>query len=136
MGWGRIAEDRLLWAGMGQDMMGLDAVGWCGTGSQPTRADLSFPSVQDMIHITVQPESQVVTEGTRVCLTCWAAGPPGLVYQWFCGKSEVRSCCATTSRVPGLLLWQGHPDGWEGACDSMTLSHLVGAWSHSPGAGD
>ncbi|NXO02434.1 MALT1 protein, partial [Rhinopomastus cyanomelas] len=46
-------------------------------------------AVQDMIHITVQPESQVVPEGTRVSLTCWATGPPGLTYQWFCGKREV-----------------------------------------------
>ncbi|NWR62947.1 MALT1 protein, partial [Bucorvus abyssinicus] len=46
-------------------------------------------AVQDMIRITVQPESQVVTEGTRVSLTCWATGPPRLAYQWFCGKREV-----------------------------------------------
>ncbi|XP_019406166.1 PREDICTED: mucosa-associated lymphoid tissue lymphoma translocation protein 1-like [Crocodylus porosus] len=45
--------------------------------------------VQEFIRITVQPESQVVTEGTRVSLSCWASGPPGLSYQWFCGKHEV-----------------------------------------------
>ncbi|NWR81338.1 MALT1 protein, partial [Centropus unirufus] len=46
-------------------------------------------AVQDMIRITVQPESQVVREGARVSLTCWATGPPGLLYQWFCGKQEM-----------------------------------------------
>ncbi|NXY07830.1 MALT1 protein, partial [Pteruthius melanotis] len=46
-------------------------------------------AVQDMIRITVQPESQVVAEGTQVSLTCCATGPPGLVYQWFCGRQEV-----------------------------------------------
>ncbi|NXS34889.1 MALT1 protein, partial [Pomatostomus ruficeps] len=46
-------------------------------------------AVQDMIRITVQPESQVVAEGTQVSLTCCATGPPGLMYQWFCGRQEV-----------------------------------------------
>ncbi|NXI02092.1 MALT1 protein, partial [Pachycephala philippinensis] len=46
-------------------------------------------AVQDMIRITVQPESQVVAEGTQVSLTCCATGPPGLAYQWFCGRQEV-----------------------------------------------
>ncbi|NXY49387.1 MALT1 protein, partial [Ceuthmochares aereus] len=50
--------------------------------------------VQDMIRITVQPELQVVREGTRVSLTCCATGPPGLVYQWFCGKQEVPGATA------------------------------------------
>ncbi|NWW98625.1 MALT1 protein, partial [Caloenas nicobarica] len=54
-------------------------------------------AVQHVIHITVQPESQVVMEGTRVSLTCWATGPPGLVYQWFCGKQQVPG--ATTSEL-------------------------------------
>ncbi|NXO40254.1 MALT1 protein, partial [Locustella ochotensis] len=46
-------------------------------------------AVQDVIHITVQPESQLVAEGTQVSLTCRATGPPGLEYQWFCGRQEV-----------------------------------------------
>ncbi|NXP20490.1 MALT1 protein, partial [Scytalopus superciliaris] len=46
-------------------------------------------AVQDMIRITVQPESQVVAEGAQVSLTCCATGPPGLTYQWFCGKREM-----------------------------------------------
>ncbi|NXV81850.1 MALT1 protein, partial [Atlantisia rogersi] len=46
-------------------------------------------AVQNMIRITVQPESQVVPEGMRVALTCWATGPPGLTYQWFCGRQKM-----------------------------------------------
>ncbi|XP_021383945.1 mucosa-associated lymphoid tissue lymphoma translocation protein 1 [Lonchura striata] len=46
-------------------------------------------AVQDVIRITVQPESQVVVEGTQVSLTCCATGPPGLAYQWFCGRQEL-----------------------------------------------
>ncbi|NWY43326.1 MALT1 protein, partial [Sylvia atricapilla] len=46
-------------------------------------------AVQDVIRITVQPESQVVAEGMQVSLTCCATGPPGLAYQWFCGRQEV-----------------------------------------------
>lgn len=107
-----------------------------GQGSQPAQASLSSPAVQDMIHITVQPESQVVAKGTRVSLTCWATGPPGLVYQWFCGKREVRSRCAMSSRAPRACPWREHPDGWVGAPNSLAPSCLVGARSHGPGAGD
>ncbi|NXS48520.1 MALT1 protein, partial [Balaeniceps rex] len=67
-------------------------------------------AVQDMIRITVHPESQVVTEGTRVSLTCWATGPPGLAYQWFCGKREVPGATAPelvidTAAPPGQPEW-------------------------------
>ncbi|NXT58516.1 MALT1 protein, partial [Pluvianellus socialis] len=67
-------------------------------------------AVQDMIRITVQPESQVVAEGMRVSLTCWATGPPGLMYQWFCGKCEVPGATAPelvidTATLPGQLEW-------------------------------
>ncbi|KAM6369427.1 LOW QUALITY PROTEIN: mucosa-associated lymphoid tissue lymphoma translocation protein 1-like [Pluvialis apricaria] len=67
-------------------------------------------AVQDMIRITVQPESQVVTEGMRVSLTCWATGPPGLAYQWFCGKWEVPGATAPelvidTAAPPGQPEW-------------------------------
>lgn len=93
---------------MGGCGTGYDGTGQDGTGrdglvrdrAQPAQAGLSSPTVQDVIHITVQPESQVVTEGTRVSLTCWATGPPGLMYQWFCGKQQVRSCWATLSTGP------------------------------------
>lgn len=81
--------------------------GWNGTGwgvvgqsSQPPGSS----TVHDVIRITVQPESQVVAEGTRVSLTCWATGPPGLTYQWFCGKQEVRP-----TSPPWHLRW------WESA---------------------
>ncbi|XP_059687871.1 mucosa-associated lymphoid tissue lymphoma translocation protein 1-like [Gavia stellata] len=67
-------------------------------------------AVQDMIRITVQPESRVVTEGMRVSLTCWATGPPGLTYQWFCGKQEVPGATAPelvidTAAPPGQPEW-------------------------------
>ncbi|NXV92772.1 MALT1 protein, partial [Calonectris borealis] len=67
-------------------------------------------AVQDVIRITVQPESQVVTEGTCVSLTCWATGPPGLAYQWFCGKREVPGATAPelvidTAAPPGRPEW-------------------------------
>uniref|UniRef100_A0A8C3J506 Mucosa-associated lymphoid tissue lymphoma translocation protein 1 n=1 Tax=Calidris pygmaea TaxID=425635 RepID=A0A8C3J506_9CHAR len=66
-------------------------------------------AVQDMIRITVQPESQVVMEGMRVFLTCWATGPPGLAYQWFCGKQEVPGATAPelviNPATPGQPEW-------------------------------
>ncbi|NXV50554.1 MALT1 protein, partial [Uria aalge] len=67
-------------------------------------------AVQDMIRITVQPESQVVMEGMRVSLTCWATGPPGLAYQWFCGKREVPGATSPelvidTAAPPGQAEW-------------------------------
>ncbi|XP_014804500.1 PREDICTED: mucosa-associated lymphoid tissue lymphoma translocation protein 1-like isoform X2 [Calidris pugnax] len=62
-----------------------------------------------MIRITVQPESQVVMEGMRVFLTCWATGPPGLAYQWFCGKREVPGATAPelviNAATPGQPEW-------------------------------
>ncbi|KAJ1085190.1 hypothetical protein NDU88_005323 [Pleurodeles waltl] len=45
--------------------------------------------VQEGFRIVVQPESQMTMEGRKVSLTCHATGPPGLSYQWFCGKQEV-----------------------------------------------
>uniref|UniRef100_A0A8V1AHF5 Paracaspase 2 n=1 Tax=Gallus gallus TaxID=9031 RepID=A0A8V1AHF5_CHICK len=67
-------------------------------------------AVHDVIRITVQPESQVVAEGTRVSLTCWASGPPGLTYQWFCGRQEVPGATAPelmvdTAAPLGLPQW-------------------------------
>ncbi|NWT46490.1 MALT1 protein, partial [Chroicocephalus maculipennis] len=67
-------------------------------------------AVQDMIRITVQPESQAVMEGVRVSLTCWATGPPGLAYQWFCGKQEVPGATSPelvidTAAPPGQAEW-------------------------------
>ncbi|NXK89591.1 MALT1 protein, partial [Formicarius rufipectus] len=67
-------------------------------------------AVQDMIRITVQPESQMVAEGARVSLTCCATGPPGLTYQWFCGKWEVPGATSPelvidTATLPGQPEW-------------------------------
>ncbi|XP_072100044.1 MALT paracaspase 2 isoform X1 [Mobula birostris] len=44
----------------------------------------------DTIQIIVQPKSQDVTVGDSVSLYCQAIGPPGLGYQWFRGKVEVK----------------------------------------------
>lgn len=44
----------------------------------------------ETIQITVQPQSQQATEGSRIVLSCRGSGPPGLNYQWFRGKDEVR----------------------------------------------
>ncbi|NXU14356.1 MALT1 protein, partial [Pardalotus punctatus] len=67
-------------------------------------------AVQDMIRITVQPESQVLAEGTQVSLTCCATGPPGLMYQWFCGRREVPGATSPelvidTATLPGQPEW-------------------------------
>ncbi|NXP55361.1 MALT1 protein, partial [Heliornis fulica] len=67
-------------------------------------------AVQNMIRITVQPESQVVPQGTRVALTCWATGPPGLSYQWFCGRQKIPGATAPelvidTAAPPGQPEW-------------------------------
>lgn len=81
-------------------------VGRDGTGPHKlVQGGLSQPRllsplpVQDAIRIVEQPESQVVAEGMRVSLSCRATGPPGLMYQWFCGRQEVRAC-------------PGHGGGW------------------------
>uniref|UniRef100_A0A8D0HD87 Mucosa-associated lymphoid tissue lymphoma translocation protein 1 n=1 Tax=Sphenodon punctatus TaxID=8508 RepID=A0A8D0HD87_SPHPU len=55
--------------------------------------------VQEAIRILVQPESQVLTEGACTSLTCQATGPPGLSYQWFCGKQEMPGATS-----PNLLI--------------------------------
>ncbi|NWV20469.1 MALT1 protein, partial [Origma solitaria] len=67
-------------------------------------------AVQDMIRITVQPESQVLAEGTQVSLTCCATGPPGLTYQWFCGRREVPGATSPelvidVAALPGQPEW-------------------------------
>ncbi|XP_069733981.1 mucosa-associated lymphoid tissue lymphoma translocation protein 1-like isoform X6 [Phaenicophaeus curvirostris] len=76
----------------------------------PQACQVLNSAVQAMIRITVQPELQVVREGTRVSLTCWATGPPGLVYQWFCGKQEVPGATAPelvidTAPPPSQSAW-------------------------------
>ncbi|XP_068012516.1 mucosa-associated lymphoid tissue lymphoma translocation protein 1-like isoform X2 [Melanerpes formicivorus] len=85
-------------------------------------------AVQDMIHITVQPESQVVTEGTRVSLTCWASGPPGLVYQWFCGKQEVPGATAPELVIDTATLL-GQPE-WYICRVSCGATFAFSRWAH------
>ncbi|XP_054252264.1 LOW QUALITY PROTEIN: mucosa-associated lymphoid tissue lymphoma translocation protein 1-like [Indicator indicator] len=85
-------------------------------------------AVQDMIHITVQPESQVVTEGTRVSLTCWASGPPGLVYQWFCGKQEVPGAAGPELVIDTAMLL-GQPE-WYICRVSCGATFAFSRWAH------
>ncbi|XP_061593116.1 MALT paracaspase 2 [Cololabis saira] len=58
-------------------------------------------TVVELIRITVQPQSQQATAGSRVVLTCAASGPPGLGYQWFRGKEEILD---ETGSSPELIL--------------------------------
>ncbi|XP_072449994.1 mucosa-associated lymphoid tissue lymphoma translocation protein 1-like [Chiloscyllium punctatum] len=44
----------------------------------------------DTLQIIVQPKQQSAIVGDRVSLCCQAIGPPGLGYQWFRGKHEVK----------------------------------------------
>lgn len=46
-------------------------------------------TVAELIQVTVQPQPQQATAGSRVVLTCRGSGPPGLSYQWFRGKEEI-----------------------------------------------
>ncbi|NXJ97865.1 MALT1 protein, partial [Corythaixoides concolor] len=85
-------------------------------------------AVQDMICITVQPESQVVTEGTRVSLSCWASGPPGLAYQWFCGKQEVPGGTAPELVIEPVAL-QGQPR-WYICRVSCGAAFAFSRWAH------
>ncbi|NWI55664.1 MALT1 protein, partial [Calyptomena viridis] len=85
-------------------------------------------AVQDMIRITVQPESQVVVEGTRVSLTCCATGPPGLVYQWFCGKREVPGATS-----PELVIDTATPAGqpeWYICRVNCGATFTFSKWAH------
>ncbi|XP_071434078.1 mucosa-associated lymphoid tissue lymphoma translocation protein 1-like isoform X3 [Pithys albifrons albifrons] len=85
-------------------------------------------AVQDMIRITVQPESQVVAEGARVSLTCCATGPPGLVYQWFCGKWEVPGATS-----PELVIDTATPPGqpeWYICRVSCGATFTFSRWAH------
>ncbi|XP_019465487.1 mucosa-associated lymphoid tissue lymphoma translocation protein 1-like, partial [Meleagris gallopavo] len=94
-------------------------------------------AVHDVIRITVQPESQVVAEGTRVSLTCWASGPPGLTYQWFCGKQEVPGATAPelmvdTAAPPGLPQWYICRVSCGAAFAFSRWAHIQVERSHSP----
>ncbi|XP_078054235.1 MALT paracaspase 2 isoform X2 [Mustelus asterias] len=50
----------------------------------------ALPSTPPTIQIIVQPKDQGATVGDRVSLCCQAIGPPGLSYQWFRRKYEVK----------------------------------------------
>ncbi|XP_039984266.1 MALT paracaspase 2 [Xiphias gladius] len=68
-------------------------------------------AVAEMILITVQPQSQQATAGSRVVLTCRADGPPGLSYQWFRGKEEIldeTGCMPELVLCPLAPVHQGH----------------------------
>ncbi|NWS46598.1 MALT1 protein, partial [Probosciger aterrimus] len=98
-------------------------------------------AVQDMIHIVVQPESQVVAEGTRLSLSCRATGTPGLTYQWFCGRQEVPGATAP-ELVMDMAALQGRSEWFicrVNCGDAFTFSQWVHVWverSSSPGAGN
>ncbi|NXH11316.1 MALT1 protein, partial [Bucco capensis] len=85
-------------------------------------------AVQDMIHIMVQPESQVVAEGTQASLTCWATGPPGLVYQWFCGKQEVPGATAP-ELVINMTALTGQPK-WYICRVNCGATFAFSRWAH------
>lgn len=63
-------------------------------------------TVAELIQITEHPQTQQVTVGGRVVLTCRASGPPGLSYQWFRGKDEILD---ETGSTPELVLCPANP---------------------------
>ncbi|XP_014739870.1 PREDICTED: LOW QUALITY PROTEIN: mucosa-associated lymphoid tissue lymphoma translocation protein 1-like [Sturnus vulgaris] len=85
-------------------------------------------AVQDVIRITVQPESQVVVEGTQVSLTCCASGPPGLTYQWFCGRQEMPGATS-----PELVIDTASPAGqpkWYICRVNCGATFTFSRWAH------
>uniref|UniRef100_A0A8C3NPX9 Mucosa-associated lymphoid tissue lymphoma translocation protein 1 n=1 Tax=Cyanoderma ruficeps TaxID=181631 RepID=A0A8C3NPX9_9PASS len=85
-------------------------------------------AVQDVIRIMVQPESQVVAEGTQVSLTCCATGPPGLAYQWFCGRQEVPGATS-----PELVIDTATPAGqpkWYICRVNCGATFTFSRWAH------
>ncbi|XP_038633521.1 MALT paracaspase 2 isoform X2 [Scyliorhinus canicula] len=50
----------------------------------------ALPTTPVTITFIVQPKQQDATVGDRVSLCCQVIGPPGLGYQWFRGKHEVK----------------------------------------------
>uniref|UniRef100_A0A8C6ZVX8 Mucosa-associated lymphoid tissue lymphoma translocation protein 1-like n=1 Tax=Nothoprocta perdicaria TaxID=30464 RepID=A0A8C6ZVX8_NOTPE len=85
-------------------------------------------AVQNPIHITVQPESRTVAGGTQVALTCWASGPPGLSYQWFCGKQELPGATAP-ELVVDTGTSQGQP-GWYICRVNCGVNYTFSRWAH------
>nr|XP_043899090.1 MALT paracaspase 2 isoform X2 [Solea senegalensis] len=62
----------------------------------------------EMMRITVQPQSQQAKVGSRVVLSCRAAGPPDLSYQWFRGKEEISDETGCTPELILCPLGPGH----------------------------
>ncbi|NWZ39756.1 MALT1 protein, partial [Brachypodius atriceps] len=85
-------------------------------------------AVQDVIRIMVQPESQVVAEGTQVSLTCCATGPPGLAYQWFCGRQEVPGA-TSPELVIDTTTPAGHPE-WYICRVNCGATFTFSRWAH------
>ncbi|NXB72137.1 MALT1 protein, partial [Donacobius atricapilla] len=85
-------------------------------------------AVQDVIRIMVQPESQVVAEGTQVPLTCCATGPPGLTYQWFCGKQEVPGATSPELVIDTATL-AGRPE-WYICRVNCGAAFTFSSWAH------
>ncbi|NXX26800.1 MALT1 protein, partial [Nicator chloris] len=85
-------------------------------------------AVQDVICIMVQPESQVVAEGTQVTLTCCAIGPPGLAYQWFCGRQEVPGA-TSPELVINTTTPAGQP-GWYICRVNCGATFTFSRWAH------
>ncbi|NXR28166.1 MALT1 protein, partial [Cinclus mexicanus] len=85
-------------------------------------------AVQDVIHITIQPEPQVVAEGTQVSLTCCATGPPGLTYQWFCGRQEVPGATSPELVIDTASL-AGQPD-WYICRVNCGATFTFSRWAH------
>ncbi|XP_029003513.1 MALT paracaspase 2 [Betta splendens] len=68
-------------------------------------------AVAEGIQIVVQPQSQQAVLGGRLVLTCRAAGPPGLSYQWFKSKEEILDETGSTPELvlcPLVPVHQGH----------------------------
>ncbi|NWW30379.1 MALT1 protein, partial [Panurus biarmicus] len=85
-------------------------------------------AVQDVIHIMVQPESQVVAEGTQVSLTCCATGPPGLTYQWFRGRQEVPGATSPELVIDTTTL-AGQPE-WYICRVNCGATFTFSRWAH------
>lgn len=103
---------RALLAGLADRSCTLDFLIHClrRIGHQEAMQYLSS-AVAEMIHITVQPQSQEATVGSEVALACRASGPPGLNYQWFRGNEEILGEAGSTQELvlcPLSLSHKGH----------------------------
>ncbi|XP_034035645.1 MALT paracaspase 2 isoform X2 [Thalassophryne amazonica] len=68
-------------------------------------------AVKELIWITVHPQSQQASAGSRVVLTCKAAGFHRLSYQWFKGNKEIldeTGCTPELALCPLASVHQGY----------------------------